>query len=627
MTILPSSDGMEPDGMGRDGMGFVPDEASVARLANEIFRESPEVAGYGATQAEDLDGVPGHVGNVATDGAALLASRAYRIDPSFTKSIPFGSVPHAAPGALGIGASSPSSFLLRSAPMGAALPAEVAEPWRHVADPSMLLAPRGSITEVPYLGGPMSSEAPAIGALRELTTTVLKGTNPVRSGSPIPGPDTVDPAGSAFYFLPRSGRAAPQSELGAPPRSAGYDADLVRQDFPILQQRVHGKRLVWLDNAATTQKPQCVIDELARFYAEDNSNVHRGAHELAARATDAYEGARAKVAALLGASSTQEIIFVRGTTEAINLVAQSYGRMAVGQGDEIVLTTLEHHSNIVPWQLLANEKGASLKPVRISDRGDVLLDHYASLLGPRTRIVAITQVSNALGTVPPVEAMAAMAKAVGAVVVVDGAQGVPHMPVDVQSLGADFYAFSGHKLYGPTGVGVLWGRQALLEEMPPWQGGGSMIKHVDFESSTWNDLPYKFEAGTGTIGAAVGLGRAIDYITRMGLPYIAAHEQALLAHGTEALEAIPGLRLIGTSAHKAAVLSFVLEGTRTEDVGKFLDQEGIAVRAGHHCAQPALRHFGLDSTVRPSLGLYNTHEDIEVLAAAVRKAAATLRRT
>jgi cysteine desulfurase / selenocysteine lyase len=600
------------------------DESFVAELANGIFREGPAIAGTGATRAEDLDAMPGHAANAATDEAATLASSAYRVNPALTNMVPTGGVPHAAPGVLGTAASSPSSFMLRAAPLGAAMPAEAVEPWRHMAQPWPPLTPHGSVTQVPNLGAPMTSQAPTADALRDFVSTP----RPLAHSpyAPTQVPDLGHAGDAPFYFLRESAPAKPEDQLGARRSGARYDAHEVRRDFPVLQQRVHGKRLVWLDNAATTQKPQCVIDEIARFYEEDNSNVHRGAHELAARATDAYEGARAKVAALLGASSTQEIIFVRGTTEAINLVAQSYGRSVVGPGDEIVLTTLEHHSNIVPWQMLAKEKGASLKPVRIDDRGDVMLDHYASLLGPRTRIVALSQVSNALGTIVPVEAMAAMAKAVGAAVVVDGAQGVPHMPVNVDALGADFYAFSGHKIYGPTGVGVLWGRREVLEKMPPWQGGGSMIKHVDFESSTWNELPYKFEAGTGTLGPAVGLGRAIDYVTAMGLPHIAAHEQALLAHGTDALAAIPGLRLIGTSPHKAAVLSFVLEGTHVEDVGTFLDHEGIAVRAGHHCAQPALRHFGLDATVRPSLGIYNTHEDIDVLAAAVRKAANTLRR-
>ena len=612
MTVLPSPGGPDFDGT---------DESFVAELANHIFREGPAVAGTAATHAEDLDAVPGHAANAATDQAAAMAGSAYRVNPALTDAIPTGVMPRAAPGVLGTGASSPSSFIMRAAPMGTSMPSEAVEPWRHMAQPWPPLAPQGSVAAVPHTGGPMTSEAPAVDALRELEITRREPYTAVHA----PDAHDVDD-GTTFYFLPRSARSASADQLGLRPPGAGYDARQVRDDFPVLQQRVHAKRLVWLDNAATTQKPRCVIEEMARFYMEDNSNVHRGAHELAARATDAYEGARAKVAALIGAGSTQEIIFVRGTTEAINLVAQSYGRSVVGPGDEIVLTTLEHHSNIVPWQLLAKEKGASLKPVRITDRGDVMLDHYASLLSPRTRIVALSQVSNALGTVLPVEAMAAMAKAVGAAVVVDGAQGIPHMPVDVDALGADFYAFSGHKLYGPTGVGVLWGRREILEAMPPWQGGGSMIKQVDFESSTWNDLPYKFEAGTSSFGPAVGLGRAIDYVTMMGLAHIAAHEQALLAYGTDALAAIPGLRLIGTSQHKAAVLSFVLDGTDVEDVAKFLDQEGIAVRGGHHCAQPALRHFGLDATVRPSLGLYNTHDDIDVLASAVREAANALRR-
>jgi cysteine desulfurase/selenocysteine lyase len=616
MTVLPSSDGPRFDAS---------DESFVAELANRIFREGPALAGAAATDGEDSSAVPGRAANAATDGAAAMAGSAYRVDPTLTSAIPTGVMPPAAPGVLGTGASSPSSFMPRAASLGASMPGESVDPWRHMAQPWPPLAPNSSVIAVPYTGGPMTSEIPAVDALREVEIPQRRG--PDAQYTPIRVPDERDvDDGSTFYFLPRPARRDSADQVALRSTGAGYDARQVRDDFPALQQRVQGKRLVWLDNAATTQKPQCVIDEIARFYREDNSNVHRGAHELATRATDAYEGARAKVAALIGSGSTQEVIFVRGTTEAINLVAQSYGRSVVGPGDEIVLTTLEHHSNIVPWQLLAKEKGATVKPVRITDRGDVMLDHYASILGPRTRIVALSQVSNALGTILPVEAMAAMAKGVGAAVVVDGAQGIPHMPVDVDALGADFYAFSGHKMYGPTGVGALWGRRELLDAMPPWQGGGSMIKHVDFESSTWNDLPSKFEAGTGSIGPAVGLGRAIDYVTTMGLPHIAAHEQALLAHGTEALAAIPGLRLIGTSPHKAAVLSFVLDGTHVEDVGKFLDQQGVAVRAGHHCAQPALRHFGLEATVRPSLGLYNTHDDVDVLASAVRKAAHALRR-
>ncbi|HJV09499.1 MAG TPA: aminotransferase class V-fold PLP-dependent enzyme, partial [Acidimicrobiales bacterium] len=489
MTVIPSPGGPQFE---------AGDESLVAEMANAIFREGPAVAGSAATRAEDTDALPGHAANAATDQAAMIASSLYRVNPALTDAIPFGDVPHAAPGVLGTAASSPSGFMLRSAPLGAALPAEAVEPWRFMAQQWPAGGPQGSMPAVPYGGGPMNSEVPRVEALRAFVNPPQPGSHPPLAYSPQPPTHQVDAGDAGFYFLRSPATIAPPDAVSRRPPGAGYDPGEIRRDFPVLRQRVHGKRLIWLDNAATTQKPQCVIDEIARFYQEDNSNVHRGAHSLAARATDAYEGARAKVAALLGATSTQEIIFVRGTTEAINLVAQAYGRSVVGPGDEIVLTTLEHHSNIVPWQLLAKEKGASLKPVRIDDRGDVQLDHYASLLGPRTRIVALTQVSNALGTIVPVEAMAAMAKAVGAVVVVDGAQGVPHMPVNVEALGADFYAFSGHKIYGPTGVGVLWGRRQLLETMPPWQGGGQMIKHVDFESSTWNELPYKFEAGTGT---------------------------------------------------------------------------------------------------------------------------------
>ena len=619
MTVLPSADGPQGNAM---------DESFVARLANDMFRQGPELGASAADRAEDVDAVPGHGANAATDLAAKAAGLTYRNDPAVTESIPPDALPRATPGPLGVAASSPSSFALRSAPLGAGMPAEIAEPWRHV-DAHRWQAPdfRGSVVEVPYATGPMVSDAPGVGALRQPGASQLKASTRA-AGIPAAavsetGASRAD--GGPLYFLKASSRPAVRG-AGDRLQLTSYNAEVARQDFPLLHQRVHGKRLVWLDNAATTQKPQCVIDEITRFYEHDNSNVHRGAHELAARATEAYEGARARVASLLGAASTSEIIFVRGTTEAINLVAQSYGRSVVGPGDEIVVTMLEHHSNIVPWQLLAKEKGASLRPIRIDDRGDVMLDHFASLLGPRTRIVALSHVSNALGTIVPVSAMAAMAKAAGATVVVDGAQSVPHLPVDVQSLGADFYAFSGHKMYGPTGVGALWGREVLLDAMPPWQGGGQMIKRVDFESSTWNDLPYKFEAGTGTIGPAVGLGRAIDYVTALGLPQIAAHEQTLLSYGTAALAAIPGLRLIGTSLHKAGVLSFVLDGIQVEQMGRLLDEEGIAVRAGHHCAQPALRHFGLDATVRPSIGLYNTHDDIDVLAEAVRRAAGSLRR-
>jgi cysteine desulfurase/selenocysteine lyase len=396
-----------------------------------------------------------------------------------------------------------------------------------------------------------------------------------------------------------------------------FHVPTIRRDFPILNQQVHGKPLVWFDNAATTQKPQSVIDAVANFYAHDNSNIHRGAHTLAARATDAYEQARQKVQAFLGASSAKEIIFVRGTTEGINLVSQTYGRKFLQPGDEIVLTTLEHHANIVPWQMIAKEKGAVLRVVPITDRGEVMLEEYQSLLGPRTRLVALAQASNALGTVLPVAEMTQMAKRYNARVLIDGAQSVAHIPVNVQQLGCDFFVFSGHKIFAPTGIGVVYAKEDLLEIMPPWQGGGNMIRNVTFEETTYAEPPAKFEAGTPNIADAVGLGAALDYVGRLGLPNIARHEQELLRYATEQLVRIPGLRIIGTAPEKVGLVSLVLKDRKTEEVGRLLDQEGIAVRAGHHCAQPSLRRYDLESTVRPSFSLYNTREEIDRLVNAI----------
>ncbi len=452
----------------------------------------------------------------------------------------------------------------------------------------------------------------------------------------------LDP-GSSFYFLnepqPQSQEAA-ASKLTTPPvrfdpyknykfREGSlpdlklapglFDAYTARRDFPILRQRVHGKPLIWLDNAATTQKPQAVIDRISRFYETENSNIHRAAHALAARATDAYEAAREKVRRFLNASSTREIVFVRGATEAINLVAQSWGRRHIGKDDEIVLTWLEHHSNIVPWQLLAAEKGAKIRVAPVDDSGQVLLDEYEKLLGPRTRMVAFTQVSNALGTVTPVHQMVQMAHRYGAKVLVDGAQAVSHMRVDVQALDCDFYVFSGHKVFGPTGIGVVYGKPDVLEASPPWQGGGNMITDVTFEKSGFQNPPARFEAGTGNIADAVGLGAALDYLQQLGIENVARHEHDLLERMTKGLLTIPGLRLIGTAPEKAGVISFVVDGFRTEDIGAALDLEGIAVRAGHHCAQPILRRFGVETTVRPSLALYNTAEDVDALIDAVRR--------
>jgi cysteine desulfurase/selenocysteine lyase len=412
-------------------------------------------------------------------------------------------------------------------------------------------------------------------------------------------------------------RPEPLPDLG--PALRPFDPAMIRRDFPILQERVHGRPLVWLDNAATTQKPNAVIDRLSAFYRHEYSNIHRAAHELAARATDAYEGAREKVRRFLKASSTQELIFVRGTTEGINLVAQTFGRRNVGPGDEVVVTWLEHHANIVPWQLLCAEKGARLRVAPIDDSGQIILEEYEKLLGPRTRLVAIGQVSNALGTITPVREMVAMAHRHGARVLVDGAQAVSHFGVDVQSIDCDFYVFSGHKVYAPTGIGVVYGKREVLEQMPPWQGGGNMIADVTFEKTVYQAPPARFEAGTPSIGDAVGLGAALDYFESVGIEAAASYEHALLDYATEGLLTVPGLRLIGTAREKAGVLSFVLDGFRAEDVGAALDEEGIAVRSGHHCAQPALRRFGVESTVRPSLAIYNTREEIDLLVSTVQK--------
>ncbi|MDO8772951.1 MAG: family 2A encapsulin nanocompartment cargo protein cysteine desulfurase [Burkholderiaceae bacterium] len=400
-------------------------------------------------------------------------------------------------------------------------------------------------------------------------------------------------------------------------RHPPFDVNAIRRDFPVLQERVNGRQIVWFDNAATTQKPQSVIDRLSYFYAHENSNIHRAAHELAARATDAYEGAREKVRAFINAPDAREVIFVRGTTEAINLVAKSWGGQHIQEGDEIIVSNLEHHANIVPWQQLASSKGARLRVIPVDDSGQVLLDEYARLLSDRTKIVSVTQVSNALGTVVPVKQIVEMAHRAGAIALVDGAQSVSHMPIDVQDIGADFFVFSGHKVFGPTGIGALWGKRAVLEDMPPWQGGGNMIADVTFEKTVFQPIPNKFEAGTGNIADAVGLGAAIDYVTRIGMHNIDRYEHELLCYGMQQLATIPGVRLVGTAADKASVMSFVLAGYSTDEVGKALNEEGIAVRTGHHCAQPILRRMGLETTVRPSLAFYNTFEEVDRLVAVV----------
>ena len=408
---------------------------------------------------------------------------------------------------------------------------------------------------------------------------------------------------------------AQRSLSGAP----GLDVEKVRKDFPILGQEVRGKPLVYLDSAATSQKPRAVIDAVARYYLQDNANVHRGVHLLSERATKEYEGAREKVRRFINAARAEEIIFVRGTTEAINLVAQTYGRTRVRAGDEVLITEMEHHSDIVPWQLLCEEKGAVLRVAPIDDDGQLLVDELQRMLGPRTRLLALAHVSNTLGTINPVRRIVEIAHRQGIPVLLDGAQAVPHFPIDVRALDCDFYAFSGHKLFGPTGIGVLYGRSELLEEMPPWQGGGDMISSVTFEKTTWNKLPHKFEAGTPDIAGAIGLGAAIDYVGALGFAAIAAHEHDLLSYATEAVREVPGLRLIGTAKEKASVLSFVLGDVHPHDVGTILDQEGIAIRTGHHCTQPLMRRLGVPATARASLAFYNRREDVDALVAGLHK--------
>ncbi len=396
-----------------------------------------------------------------------------------------------------------------------------------------------------------------------------------------------------------------------------YHVERLRSDFPVLHQEVHGRPLVYLDNAASAQKPEAVIEAVHHYYRHDHANVHRGVHTLSERATAAFEGAREKMRRFLNARSIREIVFVRGTTEAINLVAQSYGRNRLAGEDEILITEMEHHSNIVPWQLLAGQTGARLSVVPFDDAGVLDLAQYRRLLERAPTIVALTHVSNALGTVNPIAEMVALARAAGAVVLVDGAQAAPHLGIDVQAIDCDFYALSAHKMYGPTGIGVLYGREALLEAMPPYQGGGEMIKSVSFEQNVYADLPHKFEAGTPHIAGAVGLGAAIDYVSDTGLDRIARHEHDLLDYATQALAAVDGVHLIGTAPEKAGIVSFTLEGVHPHDIATVLDHEGIAVRAGHHCAMPVMRHFGVAATVRASLGLYNTRAEIDALVTAI----------
>jgi len=457
---------------------------------------------------------------------------------------------------------------------------------------------------------PLGIDDPYQAELNRILDGALAG-KPDGAVAGVPGGTSLTP----YYFLQDALlKTQPAVPAAAHPP---FDANLVRKDFPILRELVNGRPLIWFDNAATTQKPQAVIDRIAYFYAHENSNIHRAAHELAARATDAYEGARETVRRFINAPSVDNIVFVRGTTEAINLVAKTWGKKHLGEGDEIVISHLEHHANIVPWQQLCQETGARLKVAPVDDSGQILLAEYQQLLTPRVKLVSFTQVSNALGTVTPAAEMIQMAHRAGAKVLLDGAQSVSHMRTDVQGLNPDFFVFSGHKVFGPTGIGVLYGTSEVLDDMPAWQGGGNMIQDVTFDKTVYHEAPAKFEAGTGNIADAVGLGAALEYVERIGIDNIARYEHELLVYATAAMSRIPGLHLVGTAKEKASVLSFRLDGFKSEEVGAALNQEGIAVRSGHHCAQPILRRFGVETTVRPSLAFYNTPAEVDVMVNAL----------
>jgi cysteine desulfurase/selenocysteine lyase len=634
-TVLPAESMKVPDG--------VLDPGVLARMANEFFKALPEsaLADQGGAAAPALStGLPGAAEAANAPGNATPTSLPAHALPSEAelRSIPASLAPSAATapllggfspaafpeipggaGALNFSALPSFSFLdevrpLFSYPEASPLVSAPAAPAMKIPGETELraFANNFSSTATPPLGdsGPslaapqFSGATPQLGALDKLASYAFL--DEIRQLAPAATAPAAEPLRSTSAVLP-----------GLNISSGPFDVQAIRRDFPILQERVHGKPLIWLDNAATTQKPQSVIDRLSGFYSHENSNIHRAAHELAARATDAYEAAREKVRRFVNAGTVKEIIFVRGTTEAINLVAQSWGRQNIQKDDEIVITWLEHHANIVPWQMLCAEKGARLRVAPVDNTGQVILDEYQKFLGPRTRLVSFAQVSNALGTVTPAQEMIEMAHRYGAKVLLDGAQAVSHMRTDVQLFDCDFYVFSGHKMFGPTGIGVVFGKLDILENTQPWHGGGNMIQDVTFEKTTYQPPPGRFEAGTGNIADAVGLGAAIDYIERIGMPNISRYEHDLLVYATEALQRIPGLRLIGTAREKAGVLSFVLDGFRTEDVGAALNRQGIAVRAGHHCAQPILRRFGVESTVRPSLALYNTCEEIDALVAAI----------
>ncbi|WP_083953660.1 family 2A encapsulin nanocompartment cargo protein cysteine desulfurase [Thauera butanivorans] len=596
------------------GLGL-PEEALLSRLAGEFFALLPT----GAPDAQLPFGAPPQppqteiaLGNRAPALAPLPGTPAAAPDEAVDAAPAFG---RAANPVLGVPEAHAAALPPIAPPQASSVPGAPSSPYYFLGEASAW----PSQAESAGLPREDRVTARSFGLPGEAELNHLLGGIEVGRHSPVPTSTLTPASGPAFYFLdPEAEQPAPAV---APSAHPPFDVNAVRRDFPILQERVNGRQLIWLDNAATTHKPRAVIDRLAYFYEHENSNIHRAAHELAARATDAYEGARSKVARFLGAASAEEIIFVRGATEGINLIAKTWGAQNVGEGDEIIVSHLEHHANIVPWQQLAAAKGAKLRVIPVDDSGQVLLDEYGKLLNARTRIVAVTQVSNALGTVVPVKEIVAMAHAAGAKALVDGAQSVSHMRVNVQDIDADFFVFSGHKVFAPTGIGAVYGKREVLEDMPPWQGGGNMIADVTFEKTIYHGPPTRFEAGTGNIADAVGLGAAIDYVERIGMENIARYEHDLLAYATHGLLTVPGIRLIGTARDKASVLSFVLNGYTTEEVGRALNEEGIAVRSGHHCAQPILRRFGVEATVRPSLAFYNTCGEVDTLVAVLQRLA------
>lgn len=580
------------------------DVASLARLANEIFGSLNRGSLPSAQPVQSAGGL-----NVPAN--------------PLPAGVPGGPLPQATTTQFaGLGAAAPGLNLAPTSPDQAAAPARPS-PARAPHAQAGNGVPDVLLTSVPGLDGRAGGQL--LGAPQQIAPQQREATP---SGYYFVEPG-IAPQQPSLYVLDL------QRHPGAHGHHAGklphkhalqgqrqpFDVNAIRRDFPILSERVNGKPLVWFDNAATTQKPRAVIDRLGHFYEHENSNIHRAAHTLAARATDAYEAARKTVARFVNARSADEVVFVRGATEGINLVASTWGEQHVGAGDEIVVSHLEHHANIVPWQQLAARKGAQLRVILVDDTGQVILSEAKKLIGPKTKLLAVTQVSNALGTVVPVQELVAIAQRQGVATLVDGAQSVSHLAVDVQAIGCDFFVFSGHKIFGPTGIGAVVGRKEVLDAIPPWQGGGNMIADVTFERTVFQPAPAKFEAGTGNIADAAGLGAALDYVSRIGLHAIARYEHDLLAYATEALRPVPGVRLVGTAADKASVLSFVLAGHETAAVGRALAEEGIAVRSGHHCAQPILRRFGLEATVRPSFAFYNSCDEIDHFIAVVRRLA------